>query len=100
MVVFDDDLVYVIVFCVVNVCMLPQPGKNGYADWYEFKSNQTELGQPYIGLPRTHQNFTFIQSVKDIIMLAGKTRVRVWIQLWFLLHLLAGVIRHAVYCTI
>ena len=19
-------------------CMLPQPGKNGYADWYEFKS--------------------------------------------------------------
>jgi len=30
--------VYVIVFCVVNVCMLPQPGKNGYADWYEFKS--------------------------------------------------------------
>ena len=31
-------LVYVIVFCVENVCMLPQPGKNGYADWYEFKS--------------------------------------------------------------
>jgi len=35
------------VFCVVNVCMLPQPGKNGYADWYEFKSkiksNQIEI---------------------------------------------------------
>ena len=40
MVVFDDVcfVVYVIVSCVVNVCMLPQPGKNSYADWYEFKS--------------------------------------------------------------
>jgi len=31
-------VVHVIVSCVVNVCMLPQPGKNSYADWYEFKS--------------------------------------------------------------
>ena len=31
-------VVYVIVSYVVNVCMLPQLGKNGYADWYDFKS--------------------------------------------------------------
>ena len=42
MVVFNDvcyciDVVYVIVSCVVNVCTFPKPGKNGYADWYEFK---------------------------------------------------------------
>ena len=48
MVVFDDVCFSVCnCVCVVNVCMLPQPGKNGYADRYEFKSNQTELGQPY-----------------------------------------------------
>ena len=42
-VVFNDvcfciNVVYVIVCCVVNVCMFPQLGKNSYADWYEFKS--------------------------------------------------------------
>ena len=51
------------------------------------------LDQPLLSQPQIHLvlPLQFIQLVKDIIMLHSQTRVRVirvWVQPWFLLHLL------------
>ena len=70
MVAFDDVyfVVYVIVFCVVNVCMLPQPGKNSYANWYEFKSKITIIDKlQYIQLAIEYLQFKYTDSdIKNI----------------------------------
>jgi len=36
-VMFVSVLMYLCLACIVSVCVFTRPGKNGYADWLEFK---------------------------------------------------------------